>query len=1193
MTATDDPTLVEQLQAELREVRALYAASQDRERATAGILRSLVSSPTETHRVLDDLMAAASSLLHSDFVILHQRNGDGLRTVAFHGAQAERFYQAMRNAGVPFPRLTREGVAGRALLDRQTVHVPDMLSAIETEFPAAWPAVRIGGARAHLAVPLLRGDEAIGVLSVLRFEPVPFAEEQIRLAESFADQAVIAIENARLFQELEHRTAQFARSVDELQALGEVSEAVSSSLDNREVLATILSHAVRLAGADAGNVSELDRATDEFVSRATYGLPDEVLVSIERTRPRLDSDTRAGLAARSGVPVQVPDLAGAAAASFGPESPSVALHTAGFRSMVFVPLVREQHVVGMLVIHRKTPGAFPQPVVDLLQTLARQSVIAIENARLFEELEQRNRDLSEALEQQTATAEVLRVIASSPTDSQAVLETIVEAAARLCDAPSTMIVQLREHDGYLAPRAVFGLLKERLTRQYDEVFSESTGLPATRETVSGRALVDGRTIHVDDMAEAVHSDYPGSRRSQERSGDRSVIAVPLRGSQGAIGVLGAVRYIVQPFSNQQIALLESFANQAVIAIENARLFEEIQQRNTDLAEALEQQTATADVLRVIASSPTDLHTVLRTVVETAARLCDAENVGIWRVDGDEVERVVNLQGEHGLVPQGIRVPLTRGLMSGRAIIEKQTIRLDDCLAVIDQEFPDAARLARSIGPSSIPRSFLAIPLLREGTAIGTLTVERGEVRPFTDGQVALIQSFANQAVIAIENARLFEELERRNADLSEALEQQTATAEVLRVIASSPTQLQDVLDTLTGTAARLCGADHAVVQVPDGDALRVVANVFATEEAARHWADRWAERRAAGGPERRPIALVSERVAGRAALERRTIYVADLAEATEFPASREIFEEIGVRSQVTAPLIRGGELTGVFTLHALRTDAFTPAQVAQLETFADQAVIAIENARLFKELQEANRQLEVASQHKSQFLANMSHELRTPLNAIIGYSEMLQEEAEDLDADTFLPDLVRINAAGKHLLGLINDILDLSKIEAGRMDLFVESFDVAQMVRDVAAIVQPLVEKNGNTLIVTCPDDLGTIHADQTKLRQALFNLLSNAAKFTDHGTITLTVQRVSDDQITFSVADTGIGMTEEQLGRLFEAFSQAEASTQSRYGGTGLGLAISRHFCRLMGGDLTVTSTYGQGSTFTVRLPVAVSEPA
>jgi signal transduction histidine kinase len=337
---------------------------------------------------------------------------------------------------------------------------------------------------------------------------------------------------------------------------------------------------------------------------------------------------------------------------------------------------------------------------------------------------------------------------------------------------------------------------------------------------------------------------------------------------------------------------------------------------------------------------------------------------------------------------------------------------------------------------------------------------------------------------------------------------------------------------------------------------------------------------------------VAGSVTGHVLRERRTIHVYGPREEqlAAYPTSTAIHR--GLQVQAITPLLREGQAIGTLGLFRREHRPFTDRQIALLETFADQAAIAIENARLFEELQDANRQLAEASRHKSQFLANMSHELRTPLNAIIGYSEMLQEEAEDLGEETLIPDLQKVNAAGKHLLGLINDILDLSKIEAGRMDLYLETFEVRQLVRDVAAIVQPLVEKNGNELVVSCPEDVGTMHADQTKLRQALFNLLSNAAKFTDHGTVTLTVEREQDDWLTFAVSDTGIGMTGEQLGRLFEAFSQAEASTQSRYGGTGLGLAISRHFCRLMGGDLAVESVRGRGSTFTVRLPAVVKEP-
>jgi signal transduction histidine kinase len=320
--------------------------------------------------------------------------------------------------------------------------------------------------------------------------------------------------------------------------------------------------------------------------------------------------------------------------------------------------------------------------------------------------------------------------------------------------------------------------------------------------------------------------------------------------------------------------------------------------------------------------------------------------------------------------------------------------------------------------------------------------------------------------------------------------------------------------------------------------------------------------------------------------------VHDLAEAVkgEYASARAWQAHFGARTNVTVPLIGRDGPFGVFSMQRFEVQPFTERQLALLEMFADQAVIAIESARLFEELQEASRELAAASQHKSDFLASMSHELRTPLNAIIGYSEMLQEEAEDLGEGALLPDLQKINAAGKHLLGLINDILDLSKIEAGKMDLFLEDFSVPDLVRDVAAIVRPLVDKNANALVVDCPDDLGVMHADLTKVRQALFNLLSNAAKFTDHGSITLSVKREPDDWLTFAVADTGIGMTDEQMSRLFEAFSQAEASTRGKFGGTGLGLAISRQFCRLMGGDITVESAPGRGSTFSVRLPTVVS---
>ena len=625
----------------------------------------------------------------------------------------------------------------------------------------------------------------------------------------------------------------------------------------------------------------------------------------------------------------------------------------------------------------------------------------------------------------------------------------------------------------------------------------------------------------------------------------------------------------------------------------------------ELADSHERQTATAEVLRVIASAPTDLSRVLDAIAEAATRLTESDGALVQQVVGRYLQPIggygESSKRTYALIKSGQfqGTPVSPQSMSGRAYLERRTIHVPDVAAVVETEFPES----RPGHLGTLNRSQVNTPLLLRGESIGVIAAHRYEVKPFTDQQIALLEMFADQAVIAIENARLFSELEQRNAELqasnrqvTEALEQQRALAEVLRVIASAPTDLSRVLEALAHSVARLCQVPNVLVWQVDGAVVRVIRHVG--ELGARIAAMRTSV----------PVSRTS--VVGRAIVDRTTVHVTDYLTAieTEFPDSRPSVEA-GQRAGVAVPLVREGIAIGALTVAREERGPFPPDEIALIETFADQALIAIENARLFEELQEANRRLEEASGHKSQFLANMSHELRTPLNAIIGYSEMLQEEAEDLGEALLIPDLQKVNAAGKHLLGLINDILDLSKIEAGRMDLDLTTFEVGRMVREVEAIVQPLMEKNGNQLIVTCPEDVGTMQADLTKVRQALFNLLSNAAKFTDHGTIELRVARgelrVEDEDeaghllathnsqlVTFAVSDTGIGMTEEQVGRLFEAFSQAEASTRSRYGGTGLGLAISRHFCRIMGGDLTVTSTHGQGSTFTVRLPTAVSGP-
>ena len=828
---------------------------------------------------------------------------------------------------------------------------------------------------------------------------------------------------------------------------------------------------------------------------------------------------------------------------------------------------------------------------ELLELRDRFMASLADNGRLGAALEACQHEAAGLREEQLATRAILRAIATAPTAQTATLDVIAESAARLCDAPGALIAQLI--DGRLLTVAGFGKAADRVRELRDD--RAPSQVPAA--SVSGRALDERRTIAVTDLAEAVKTDFPDVAGLQARLGHRSVVATPLLQGSQPIGTLNVHRYDVRPFNDAEIGLLEAFADQAVIAIENARLFSELEQRNAELSEALEQQTTTAEVLRVIATSPTDVQPVLDTIAERAARLCNTYYASVVRIEGDAFRVVASFvrppSGTEQALPPSFfttihdaRVSIA-GSFAGRAMTERRTVQIPDIAALSDAEFP---RLRASSLGQSTTRTFLATPLVRDGTAVGAIILRRQEVRPFTEREIALLETFADQAVIAIEDARLFEALERRNADLAEALEQQTATAEILRVIASSPTDVQPVLDAVAKRAADLCDTYFAAVALVEGDHLRAVTRfVLPAAQSGGALPSGFVDPNPDPG-RRIPI---DGSVAGRSVTERRTVHVHDIESLApeEYPFTRVGQGQAG-RTLLTAPLLREGVAIGAMILRRMEAHPFTDAQVALLETFADQAAIAIANARLFQELQEKSRELEAASQHKSQFLANMSHELRTPLNAIIGYSEMLQEEAEDTHAEAFLPDLVRINAAGKHLLGLINDILDLSKIEAGRMDLHPQTFEIGQLVRDVEAIVQPLVGKNGNTLVVACAYDLGSMHVDQTKLRQVLFNLLSNAAKFTDHGTISLTVQHETDGWLTFAVSDTGIGMTEEQLGRLFEAFAQAEASTRSKYGGTGLGLAISRHFARMMGGDLTVESVHGRGSTFTVRLPAVVPDP-
>jgi signal transduction histidine kinase len=596
----------------------------------------------------------------------------------------------------------------------------------------------------------------------------------------------------------------------------------------------------------------------------------------------------------------------------------------------------------------------------------------------------------------------------------------------------------------------------------------------------------------------------------------------------------------------------------------ATLEQRVEERTRELSESLEQQTATGEILGVISSSPTDVRPVMEAVVRSAATLCEAQNAQIFRVEEGEMLLVARWGPVKSTLEAGEARPITRRSVSGRTIVDRMTIHEPDLLAVVDTEYGE---IAPAIHREGI-RTTVGVPLMREGLPIGAITAFRTEVRPFSDKQIALLQTFADQAVIAIENVRLFTELEARNIALRDSLDQQTTTSEILRVISASLADVQPVFDTIARSASRLSDAMFAVVLHYDGSRFHLVARDKVPPEVER-------------------LYPIEPRGLTRLMLDTRdVVYSEDIPSdpRSQYP---QLAASMGYRSGVFVPMLRESEVIGCIFVGRGAVQPFSDKQIALLKTFADQAVIAVENARLFNEIQDKTRQLEAANRHKDEFLASMSHELRTPLNAVIGFSEVLLERMfGEINAkqEEYLNDIL---TSGRHLLSLINDILDLAKIEAGRMELDLEEFDVAQAIDNAVVLVRERATRKGLVLDTALGAVLGSVRGDQRKIKQVLLNLLSNAVKFTpEGGRVEIRAQRVDGD-VEVSVTDTGIGIAVEEQEAVFEEFRQVGTDYAKKHEGTGLGLTLSRKFVELHGGRIAVKSRPGEGSTFTFTVPV------
>jgi len=1143
--------------------------SLQQQTATADVLKVISRSTFDLQSVLDTLTVSAIKLCAADKGVIFLRDGDVYRFNANYGFTPEAVAFARANPIKP----GRESSVGRVALTGKVSHMPDVLADPEykrSDYREAF------GYRTNLGVPMLREGATIGVFVLTRDEVAPFTDNQIELVTTFADQAVIAIENARLLNELR-------QSLEQQTATAEVLSVISASPGELQpVFQAMLENATRVCDAKFGTLIRFDGEYCHVAAQvgtppeyAEYNrqrgpykpTPGGLLDSVIRTkREHHTTDATA-------------DVVPAASARLG-----------GARTRLVVPMLKEDKLIGAISIYRQEVRPFNDKQIELVKNFAAQTVIAIENTRLLNELRLRTDDLTESLEQQTATSEVLKVISSSPGALEPVFNAMLENATRICEAK---VGNLFLFDG-----ADFRAVAVHGESDYADWFRrdpmarvrEQSGSPLDRLTRTKQV------IHIEDLRQD-ESYIDGHDRMVslvETAGARTHLVVPMLKDRDLVGAIVIYRQEVRPFTDKQIALVQNFAAQAVIAIENTRLLNE-------LRESLQQQTATADVLKAISRSTFDLQTVLDTLVKAAAVLCDAERNILFRREGDTYKSIAyyNYSREFQHYHETHPIAPGRGTTVGRTALEGKTVQITDVLADKEYAFSDAQKLGQY-------RANLGVPLLREGKPIGALSLTRSEPRPFTEKQIGLVETFADQAVIAIENARLLSELR-------ESLQQQTATADVLKVISRSTFNLQPVFDSMAESAVRLCEAERSYIFRFDGKVLQAVASFNAGPEN-QDWVYR------------NPIPLGRHSVSARAGLERRTVQVADIQADPEYHyVARDIDP---IRTTLAVPMLKGDELIGTITIYRLEVKPFTENQISLMETFADQAVIAIENVRLFEAEQQRTRELAgslddlrtaqdrlVQTQKLAslgQLTAGIAHEIKNPLNFVNNFSgvsvELIDELEESLGrvtadkktreeiaelADTLRDNLDKIVQHGKRADSIVKNMLLHSREGSGER----RSFDINALVEESLNLAYHGARAETQGFNVTLKRSFdpkaGEIDAFPQEITRVLLNLISNGfyAATKRQGqedgngfepTITAATKSLGE-RVEIRIRDNGTGISTEVREKMFNPFFTTKPAGE----GTGLGLSISHDIIvKQHSGSIEVDTEPGAFTEFRIILP-------